>query len=155
MSIWHWLVVIGLVCSAFWPLLSWLSKRPGTRVETDREVLDRLAPRAEAQRTQTAVTAPHEPPVVAVAHSRSPMSTRVKVVLTLFYIPGGFALYVFWRLVHPTLVHHVALIDFGFPKLTAAVFALIFSLVPFAILVPFFVLWRRPPKESPLEQRET
>lgn len=45
LSIAHWLVLIGLVVAIAWPFITRLQKRLSQRRETDREVLDRLAPR--------------------------------------------------------------------------------------------------------------
>lgn len=41
----HWLLLIGLAVAIAWPLMGSLTKRIAKRKETDREVLDRLAPR--------------------------------------------------------------------------------------------------------------
>ena len=43
----HWLLLIGLAIAVAWPLIGLLPKHMAKRRETDREVLDRLAPRLD------------------------------------------------------------------------------------------------------------
>ena len=78
----------------------------------------------------------------AAIKSATPMSTGLRVTLTLLYIPGSLAIFIFWRLIHPALVQEVAAIDIGYPKLTAAFFGLLFTLAYPLILLPYYLIWR-------------
>lgn len=66
LTVWHWLLVVGLACYVLWPPIFSLFKGPRKKPETDREVLDRLAPRAAAR------------PIASAGHgpSRTPPSDR-------------------------------------------------------------------------------
>ena len=54
-SVGHWLLLAALACYVVWPHATALLKRSRRKRETDREVLDRLAPRGTASPARGAV----------------------------------------------------------------------------------------------------
>lgn len=120
--------------------------------ETDREVLDRITPRASRLSARPAARSVRAPPSTSAARAtpKTPaqpvpagVSVGVKTALTLLYIPGGAALLMFWQLARPAMHHAIANIDIGLPRFTAAVFALLMTLFYPLLLAPFYLIWRR------------
>lgn len=140
----NWLVVIALACLAGLPLAEAVYKRLRKRRETDREVLDRLAPRPPAPYTSGPATPPSPVPAAKRAPANgSSLSTKSRVVLTLLYVPGSLALYMFWSLIGPGLRREVAGIDIGSPELAAILWTGFAVLVHVGIALPYLLIWRR------------
>lgn len=76
LTVWHWLILIGLACYLLWPALASLFKTPRRKKETDRDVLDRLAPRAVARPAQNAAATPQASPIASANHGRSSTSAN-------------------------------------------------------------------------------